>query len=68
MGVIKKRNPVVLIWMELFLLLHCRGEDTPGGLTSSSAHPEPDYEGTPTDYCKDQTVFYAGAAHFLFVL
>ncbi len=23
-------------------------------LNSSSAHPEPVYEGTPTDYCKDQ--------------
>ncbi len=30
-------------------------------LNSSSAHPEPVYEGTPTDYCKDQAVFDAGA-------
>ncbi len=30
-------------------------------LTSSSAHPEPGYEGTPTDYCKNQAVFDAGA-------
>ncbi len=36
-------------------------------LTSSSAHPEPGYEGTPTDYCKDQAVFDAGAVPFLFV-
>ncbi len=28
-------------------------------LNSSSAHPEPVYEGTPTDYCKDQAVFDA---------
>ncbi len=28
-------------------------------LNSSSAHPEPVYEGTPTDYCKDQPVFDA---------
>ncbi len=26
-------------------------------LTSSSAHLEPGYEGTPTYYCKDQDVF-----------
>ncbi len=25
-------------------------------LNSSSAHHEPVYEGTPTDYCKDQAV------------
>ncbi len=30
-------------------------------LTSSSTHPEPDYEGTPTDYCKDQALFDAEA-------
>ncbi len=30
-------------------------------LNSSSAHPEPAYEGTPTEYCKDQAVFDAGA-------
>ncbi len=30
-------------------------------LTSSSAHPEPVYEGTPTDYCTDQAVFDEGA-------
>ncbi len=36
-------------------------------LTSSSAHPEPVYEGTPTDYGKDQAVFDAGAVFFLFV-
>ncbi len=30
-------------------------------LNSSSAHPEPIYEGTPTDYCKAQAVFDAGA-------
>ncbi len=29
--------------------------------------PEPGYEGTPIDYCKDQTVFDAGAAPFLLV-
>ncbi len=33
---------------------------TSARLTSSSAHPEPGYEGTPTDYCKD-----AGAVYFL---
>ncbi len=27
---------------------------------SSSARPEPVYEGTPTDYCKDQVVSYEG--------
>ncbi len=37
-------------------------------LTSSSAHPEPGYEGTPTDYCKDQAAFDASAVSFLFVL
>ncbi len=36
-------------------------------LTSSSAHPEPVYEGTPTDYCKDQAVFDEGAVPFLSV-
>ncbi len=36
-------------------------------LTSSSAHPEPGYEGTSTDYCKDQSVFDTGAVHFRFV-
>ncbi len=36
-------------------------------LTSFSAHPEPDYEDTPTDYYKDQAVFDAGAVPFLFV-
>ncbi len=30
-------------------------------LNSSSAHPEPVYEGTPTDYCKDQAVLDAEA-------
>ncbi len=34
-------------------------------LNSSSAHPEPAYEGTPTDFCKDQAVFDAGAVPFL---
>ncbi len=34
-------------------------------LNSSSAHPEPVYEGTPTDYCKDQAVFDEGAMPFL---
>ncbi len=29
-------------------------------LNSSTTRPEPDYEGTPTDYCKDHAVFYAG--------
>ncbi len=28
--------------------------------TSSSAHPEPGYEGTPTDYCNYKAVFDAG--------
>ncbi len=28
--------------------------------------PEPGYEGTPTDYCKDQAVFDAGAVPFRF--
>ncbi len=37
------------------------------GLTSSSAHPEPAYEGTPTDHCKDQAVFDEGAVPFLSV-
>ncbi len=36
-------------------------------LTSSTAHPEPGYEATPTDYCKHQAVFDAGALPFLFV-
>ncbi len=35
-------------------------------LDSSSAHPKPVYEGTPTDYCKDQAVFDAGAVPFRF--
>ncbi len=35
-------------------------------LTSFSAHPEPGYEGTPTDKCKDQAFFDAGAVHFQF--
>ncbi len=30
-------------------------------LNSSSTHPELGYEGTPTDYCKDQAVFDEGA-------
>ncbi len=34
---------------------------------TSSVHSELVYEGTPTNYCKDQTVFDAGAAPFLFV-
>ncbi len=29
-------------------------------VSSSSAHLEPDYEDTPTDYCKDQAVFDVG--------
>ncbi len=36
-------------------------------LNSSSAHPEPVYEGTRTDYCKDQAVFDEGAVPFLSV-
>ncbi len=32
---------------------------------SSSAHAEPVYEGTPTDYCKDQAVYDEGAVPFL---
>ncbi len=36
-------------------------------LNSSSAHPEPVCEGTPTDYCKDQAVFDEGAVPFLSV-
>ncbi len=40
---------------------------TATGLTSPSAHPEPDYEGTPTGYCMDQAVFDAGVVPFLFV-
>ncbi len=36
-------------------------------LTSSSTHPDPGYEGTPTDYCKHQSVFDARAVPFLFV-
>ncbi len=36
-------------------------------LNSSSAHPEPVYEGTPTEYCKDQAVFDEGAVPFLSV-
>ncbi len=28
--------------------------------------PEPGYEGTPTDYCKDQAVYDAGAVPFQF--
>ncbi len=36
-------------------------------LNSSSAHPEPVYETTPTDYCKDQAVFDEGAVPFLSV-
>ncbi len=35
-------------------------------LTSSSTHPEQVYEGTPTDYCKNQAVFDAGALPFWF--
>ncbi len=34
-------------------------------LNSSSVHPEPVYEGTPTDYCKDQAVFNEEAVPFL---
>ncbi len=37
------------------------------GLNSSSAHPEPVYEGTPTDNCRDQAVFDEGAVPFLSV-
>ncbi len=29
--------------------------------------PRTGYEGTPTDYCKDQAIFDAGAVPFLFV-
>ncbi len=36
-------------------------------LTSSTARTEPGYDGTPTDYCKDQVVFDAEAVPFLFV-
>ncbi len=36
-------------------------------LNSSSAHPEPDYEGTPIDYCKDQAVSDEGTVPFLSV-
>ncbi len=36
-------------------------------LNSSSAHPELVYEGTRTDYCKDQAVFDEGAVPFLSV-
>ncbi len=36
-------------------------------LNSSSAHPESIYEGTRTDYCKDQAVFDEGAVPFLSV-
>ncbi len=36
-------------------------------LNSSSAHPEPVYEGTRTDYGKDQAVFDEGAVPFLSV-
>ncbi len=35
-------------------------------LNSSPAHPEPGYEDTPTDYCKDQAVFDEGAVPFRF--
>ncbi len=34
-------------------------------LKSSSARPEPVYEGTPTDYCKHQADFDEGAVPFL---
>ncbi len=37
-------------------------------LNSSSSHPEPVYEGTPIHYCKDQTVFDAGAVPAQFEL
>ncbi len=37
-------------------------------LTSSSAHPEPGYEGTSIDYCKDQAVFDAEAVSSQFGL
>ncbi len=36
-------------------------------LTFSSAHPEQVYEGTRTDYCKDQAVLDEGAVPFLSV-
>ncbi len=36
-------------------------------LDSSTAHPELVYEGTRTDYCKDQAVFDEGAVPFLSV-
>ncbi len=35
-------------------------------LASSSTHPEPGYEGIPTDYCEDQAVFDAGVVSFRF--
>ncbi len=34
-------------------------------LNSSAAHPEPVYEGTPIDYCKDHAVFDEGKVPFL---
>ncbi len=37
------------------------------GRSHFSAHPEPVYEGTPTDYCKDQAVFDERAVPFLSV-
>ncbi len=36
-------------------------------LNYSSAHPETVYEGTRTDYSKDQAVFDEGAVPFLYV-
>ncbi len=37
------------------------------GLNYSTVHPEPVYEGTRTDNCKDQAVFDEGAVPFLSV-
>ncbi len=33
-------------------------------LISSSAHPEPGWEGTSTDFCKDQPVFDEAVVNF----
>ncbi len=47
----RRRLPADLILVKLTLTR----------LTSSTAHPEPGYEDTPTDYCKNQAVFDEGA-------
>ncbi len=44
-----------------------KGEVDLNRLDSSSAHPEPVYEGTPTNNYKDQAVFDEGAVPFLSV-